>query len=271
MNATTIGFIGAGNMAGAIIGGVVRQGLLAPPQIGVYDISPEKCGQYSGEGFVVFAGIAELVAACNTIVLSVKPQNFTEVLAQVKQAMTADKLLISIAAGITADRIKHAVGFDCKLVLVMPNTPLLLGCGASALSRVEPTTPEEFAFAEKIFSAAGVAAQIDPARMSEIIPVNGSSPAFIYLFAKTIVDSAEQAGIGRDIANRLFCQTLIGSARMMTESGKTHQELIDMVCSPGGTTLAAMRALEEYGFTQAIQAAFAACVQRAKELAEPNA
>lgn len=261
-----LGFIGAGNMAGAIINGVVKTGLLAPKQIGICDIDPEKTEPYRQHGHTVYSGISELVRDCSRIVLSVKPQNFTQVLPQVAEAMTPDKLLISIAAGITGKAIQEAVGFACKVVLVMPNTPLLLGQGASALARVEPTTEEEFAQVRALFDAAGVTGEVAPDRMNQVIPVNGSSPAFLYAFAKVIVDCAEQNGIDSQTAMELFCQTMMGSAHMLLESGKTPRELIDMVCSPGGTTLAAMRALEDGGFSKSLKAAVEACIQRAEEL-----
>ncbi len=267
MSRLNIGFIGAGNMAGAIIGGIVAKDLLKPQQIGVFDISDARLEECRGKGLVPFADIPSLVKDCGYIVLSVKPQQFPEVLPKVKEQMTPDKVIISIAAGITAKTIQDGVGFPCKVVLVNPNTPLMLGCGATALCRVEPCTVEEFAFVQNIFASAGMAVQIAQDKLNEIIPVNGSSPAFIYQFAKVIVNKAQQQGIDPELANRLFCQTLIGAAQMMLQTGKSHQELIDMVCSPGGTTLAALKAMEENGFSKALESGYDACVARAKELA----
>lgn len=263
-----IGFIGAGNMAGAIIGGVTAKGLYTSGQIGIYDISPETRQRYADAGHVVFEEVEALVAACDMVVLSVKPQVFPAVLPQVKKAMTPQKVLVSIAAGITAEIIQGAVGFPCKLVLVMPNTPLLVGKGAAALSRVEPTTSAEFEAVRALFTSAGITEEVDAARMDAVMPVHGSSPAFLYLFAKTMVECAEEAGVDPAAATRLFCQTMVGAAEMMTQSGKPFQELIDMVCSPGGATLAALAAMEENGFARSIREGYAACVRRAEELAK---
>lgn len=263
-----IGFIGAGNMASAIIGGITGSKLMNPYEIGVYDIEDAKLGAFRNRGFVTFLSVKELVAACDAILLAVKPQNFADVLPQVGESITSEKLLISIAAGITADAIKNGVGFDCKLVLAMPNTPLLLGAGATALSAVAPATAEDFNFAKSIFESAGVAAEIAPDKMKEVIPVNGSSPAFFYYFAKILIEKAGESGIDSDTAKRLIAQTMIGSAKMLTNSGRTPQELIEMVCSPGGATLAGMRALDEGGFAAAVAAASDACVKRAYELSE---
>jgi pyrroline-5-carboxylate reductase len=263
-----IGFIGAGNMAGAIVGGVINWGLYSPCDIGLYDVSEEKREHYTAQGHPFYHSAEELVAACDIIVLSVKPQVFPAVLPEVKKAMTAEKLLCSIAAGITAQYIQSEIGFPCKVVLVMPNTPLLLGAGAAALARVEPTTQAEFDAVKALFSAAGIAEEVTPAQMNATIPIHGSGPAFLYQFAKTIVEEAEKAGIAPDVANRLFCQMLVGSARMMTESGMTHAELIKMVCSPGGTTLAALDAMEKAGYSASISAGYEACIRRAIELSK---
>ncbi len=270
MGQLRLGFIGIGNMATAIIGGAVKSGQFLASEIGIFDINEEKLKDFTSRGFAAFSSIKELVCACDAVLISVKPQNFPQVLPEIKEGMSSDKLLISIAAGITADIIKNGVGCDCKLVLAMPNTPLLLGCGATALSLIPPATQQDFDFAKKIFASAGVAAQISPDKMKEIIPVNGSSPAFFYYFAKTIIESAVKMGIDAETAKLLVAQTMLGSARMLMESDKTPQELIDMVCSPGGATLAGMKALDDNGFTTAIAAASEACVKRASELAAQN-
>lgn len=269
MNAR-LGFIGAGNMAGAIIEGVTGAKLMAPEEIGVFDIDGEKLKSYEGRGFKTFCGIKELVAACDAVLIAVKPQSFLEVLPQIKAGMSPEKLLISIAAGITSEAIKSGLGFDCKLILAMPNTPLMLGCGATALSVQPPADDSDYKFAESIFASAGIAVKIPADKMKEIIPVNGSSPAFFYYLVKLIADEAEKAGIPAEAAYPLVCQTMLGSARMLLESGKTPQQLIDMVCSPGGTTLAGMKALDDNGFGRAVEAASKACVNRAYELSEAN-
>lgn len=270
-----LGFIGAGNMAGAIIEGVTGSRFIMPHEIGVFDIDSGKLGSFRQRGFRVFSGVAELCEDCDAIVIAVKPQNFTDVLPLVKAGISksgapAEKLLISIAAGITAENIKQAVGFDCKLVLAMPNTPLMLGCGATAISAESTVTQEEVRFIKSIFSCAGIAELIPQNRMREVIPVNGSSPAFFYYLAKILIDCAEKSGIDAETAKRLVAQTMAGSAKMLAESEKSPQELIDMVCSPGGTTLAAIKALDDNGFNKAVEAANAACVSRAYELAELN-
>ena len=261
-----LGFIGAGNMAGAIISGVLGAEQIPPHEIGVYDINEEKCAALGKQGLQACQSPFQLVERCKYVVLAIKPQNFEEVLGQIAGAVTEETVIISIAAGISPAYIKAKLGESCKVVQVMPNTPLLIGYGATAISKAEPTTQEEFDFAYQLFASAGMVEKIDNCLMNEVIPLNGSSPAFIYLLAKLFVDRAQELGFDRDCANRLFCNTLIGSAQMMLTTGLNHQALIDMVTSPAGTTFSGLQALADNGFHEAIRKAYDATVKRAYEL-----
>ncbi len=261
-----IGFIGAGNMATAIIRGVVNAGILAPCEITVTDIDAEKLKPFQQMGANVTDNAKELTKSCKYILMAVKPQNYEAMLKEIAPYSSDDKVFISIAAGISGHFIKEILGEKTRVVLVMPNTPILVGKGASALSRVEPTTKEEFSFVRGLFAAGGEAVEITPDKMNEIIPVNGSSPAFIYLFTKVFVDRAEEMGFEREMINRLFCASLVGAAEMMMTTGKTHDELIKMVSSPGGTTLKGLEALERCGFETAVRACIDDCVERAYQL-----
>lgn len=267
MKQQTIGFIGVGNMASAIVQGNIKAQHLTPQEIGLYDISPEATKTLTQQGCISYTTIPELVAACKTVVLSVKPQQFPQVLPFVKEAITSDTVLISIAAGISAETIKDAMGFDAKVILVMPNTALLVGEGASVLAHIPPVSDEEFAQAKALFATSGMVQEIPATKMTDSIPIHGSSPAFLYEFARVIVDSADAVGIAPDTALLLIGQTMVGSGKMLLESDKTPQELIQMVSSPGGTTLAGLKALEQAGFAQSIENAFSATIWRGKELA----
>lgn len=263
----TLGFIGTGNMAGAIIGGILESGAVPPAQMGVCNRTRAKAEVFGRRGLRVYDSPQELVQDCKYVLLGVKPQGYQALLEQIGPYLTDESVLISIAAGITAQFIEQATGgAPRKVVLAMPNTPLLVGHGAVALSYAPPTTDKEFTFTEKMFASHGTVEAISPLKLNEIIPVNGSSPAFIYLLTKLFVDEAARAGIDRDTANRLFCHTLIGSARMMLETGKNHQELIDMVTSPGGTTLKGLEAMEQCGVEDMVHRCFEATVKRAYEL-----
>lgn len=262
-----VGFIGVGNMAGAIIEGALQSQLYTPEQIALFDISTEKTDDFVQRGCAFVPSIPELVGQSNIVVLAVKPQQFWDILPEIKKGIQENTLLVSIAAGISGDFIQSAVGFPCKVILAMPNTPLLVGRGATVLAKVSPSTDQDLDTVRALFETAGIVEELPASKMTDSIPIHGSSPAFIYLFAKAIADNAEHLEIPRETAERLIAQTLIGSGVMLLKSGYSAQELIDMVCSPGGTTLAGMKALEESDFEQALENAFSATIWRGKQLA----
>ena len=261
-----IGFIGAGNMAGAIINGVIITGTYAAENLFVYDVFPEKLQSFEQKGVHSFPDAASLVDGCDVIFLSVKPQNFADVLESVKNSVSPEKLFVTIAAGISTSYIQHAVDCSCPVIRVMPNTPLLLGKGATAMCRSKEVTDEQFALIQGFFASCGTVAVLDESQLNAVISVNGSSPAYVYLFAKAMVDSAEKQGIDRSVALDLVCQTLIGSAAMLSQPDTDPEELIRMVSSPGGTTLKALDVLYENRFEAIIDEAMQACTKRAEEL-----
>lgn len=261
---TKLGFIGVGNMGGAIIKGI--QGKLGNTAVFAYDSDPAKLEDLRLVGATAADSVKSMAEKCGYILLSVKPQQLDGVLAELKDAVTPDTVFISICAGISAEYIRKRTLPEAKVVLVMPNTPMMLGCGASALSRSANVSDEEFDFARKIIGSCGIAEVIPEDKMKEVIAVNGSAPAFIYLYAKGFIDYAESVGIDKGAALRLFAQTLIGSAKMMTESGMTVDELIKQVSSPGGTTLAGLEKLYEGKLTETAKRACEACTKRAYEL-----
>ena len=261
-----IGFIGAGNMATAIINGVITTGTYPAEKLFVFDVSKEKCDAMQEKGVGSFSSANALVKDCDVVFLAVKPQNFAEVLESVRDAVTMNTLFVTIAAGISTRYIKDAVGCDCPVIRVMPNTPLLLGQGATAICRSENVTEDQFALIQGFFASCGTVAVLDESQLNAVIAVNGSSPAYVYLFAKAMVDSAEKQGIDRETALSLVCQTLIGSAAMLSQPDASPDALIKMVSSPGGTTLKALDVLYENGFEGIIDKAMQACTQRAEEL-----
>ncbi|MCH5206781.1 MAG: pyrroline-5-carboxylate reductase [Oscillospiraceae bacterium] len=261
---TKLGFIGVGNMGGAIIKGI--NGKLGNTAVFAYDSDPAKLANLRSMGATSAASVTDIAKRCNYVLLAVKPQQLDEVLFQIKAADNEELVIISICAGISADYIRERTFPKAKVVPVMPNTPMMLGAGASAMSRGEGVSDAEFAFAKKIISSCGIAEIIPENKMKEVIAINGSSPAFIYLYAKGFVQYAEKAGIDKDAALRLFAQSLIGSAKMLTESGMTADELIKQVSSPGGTTLAGLEKLLEGHLTDITVSACEACTKRAYEL-----
>lgn len=220
---TELGFLGAGNMGSAIMRGICSSDMQI--SVSAYDKDTAKLEALSAFGVKPCKSECELVKKCDYILLAVKPQVLGGVLDTVAGEVTHDKVIISICAGISEDFIRSHTILSAKVVLVMPNTPMMLGLGASAISRADGVTDEEFAFAKSVIESCGIAEEVPINKMKEIIAVNGSSPAFIYLFAKGFVDYAKSVDIDPDAALKLFAQSLVGSAKMLTDSGMTVDEL----------------------------------------------
>ena len=261
-----IGFIGAGNMATAIIGGLVRSDF-NKKDIYVYDVFEEKLKTFEDMGLSISENAAELTKEADIIVLAVKPQQYGEVLEGIRESASMSKTFVSIAAGITVEFVRRKLSMDVPVVRVMPNTPMLLGKGATALFPSENLTDEAFEIVKGMFERSGVVEILPESLMNAVISVNGSSPAYIYLFAKAVCDSAEAQGIERDTAMKLFAAVLEGSAEMLRSSGDDPDTLIAKVSSKGGTTIAALERLYAHGFEGAIDDAMKACTKRAEELA----
>ncbi len=262
-----IGFIGAGNMATAIIDGIIRNYAAAAERITVFDVMTDKLDVMLKKGVCTAASAKDVVAASDITVLAVKPQNYAEVLDSIKSSVNPQKVIVTIAAGISTDYIAKTIECECPMVRVMPNTPLLLGAGATAVSR-RNISDEDFKYVYDMFANGGVVEILDESQMNSVIAVNGSSPAYIYLFAKAMVDYAEKEGISYEAALKLVCATLKGSAEMLENSGDTPDVLIKKVSSPGGTTLKALEKLEEKDFYNSIIEAMDACTKRADELSK---
>lgn len=261
-----IGFIGAGNMATAIIKGIISQDKNSAGFINVFDVSAEKCDFMQSLGVNTCKSGCDVVLNSNIIVLAVKPQNYAEVLEELSACVNESKTFVSIAAGISIAYVQNALKCKCPVVRVMPNTPLLLKKGASALCPSENISEEDKEIIYNMFAGSGVCEYIPEEHMNEIISVNGSSPAYIYLFAKAMADYAQEQGIEYDKAMNLICATLEGSAAMLRESGDSADVLIDKVSSKGGTTIAALDKLREHNFYEAVKDAMGACTKRAEEL-----
>ena len=264
----TVGFIGAGNMGFAIMKGIAGSALAKETQLFAFDPDTSKTGRLAEIGVTACASGMEVMRACKFVFLAVKPQMFDDVLAQIAEGVTEDTVIVSIAAGITAEYIRSKTIPNAKVILVMPNTPLLLGVGASALAQCAPTSDAEFATVRSYFDACGISAALQEDKMKEIIAINGSSPAFIYLFAKAFVDYAAKEGIAKETALPLFAQSLIGSAKMLTDSGYSIEELLKMVSSPGGTTLAGLDELYKGELEKTVDKCCEACTRRAYELSK---
>lgn len=260
----TLGFVGAGNMASAIVSGILTKGLIPPDRLWVFDHAEEKLEPWRSKGIHIAEGNSQLAQQCDVLILAVKPQNFSDVLPQLAPFM-AGKCALSIAAGISVGYLKSQLP-GAMIVRVMPNTPLQVGLGTTAFAAAPEVPKVLFDWLCTLFAAAGEVAVIPESQMDDIIAVSGSSPAFFFRMAAAMVSEAEKAGIDPALALRMAARTMEGSAAMLLESGKTAKELETMVCSPGGTTLAALSAFDEFRFEEMYREAARRCAQRSKEL-----
>lgn len=265
-----LGILGAGNMGMAIAEGAIKANFFATSEIALFNRTEEKRKLNEKKGFAVFANIAALYAACDILLLGIKPQNFDEVLPILKKTEISEKpLIVSIAAGVTFSKIENLLGDDTAIIRVLPNTPLMLGYGATQLAKNKIATDSDLAFVCKLFNTMGVTTIFNEEKMlNEAIPYAGSAPAYVYTFADAMIQSAKKHGIDENEALKMFCQTLIGSAKMLLQKNKTPKELIHAVCSPGGTTIEAMKVLENHHFYDIISEASDMCIKRAYELGE---
>lgn len=259
-----LGFIGAGNMASAILGGVLNQKLLPPCQITMADPMSEKLEHLRKLGVRVTDDNPSAAQFADILILAVKPQMFDAVLPGLADCV-AGKCVVSIAPGISTAYLQNWL-HGAYVVRVMPNTPLLVGKGASAVAEASDVPAETFRAVLDIFSSAGEVAIIPERQMDAIIAVSGSSPAFFFRMADAMVTEAVRQGIDPALALRMAARTMEGSAAMLLQSGKTAKELTTQVCSPGGTTLAALSAFDEMGFESMISEAMIRCAKRAREL-----
>ena len=260
------GIIGTGNMGMAIIKGIKNSDLSNDFRLFAHDKSTFRKEELSNLNVEFTSSPNDILRECKFVLLSVKPQNLPELFEQIKDSVTENTVFISICAGISAEFIKSNTNPNAKVVLVMPNTPMMLGLGASAIARDDKVSDEEFSIAKSVIESCGIAVEIPIDKMKEVIAINGSSPAFIYLFAKGFVDYASEVGINADSALQLFAKSLEGSAKMLVSSGMSVDELIKQVSSPGGTTIAGLEELYKGNLIQIVKNSAAACTKRAYEL-----
>ena len=265
-----IGLIGVGNMGGAILRGVLSSRFLKPEDVMVYDVNAELLQRWQLEEHVLPAASAgELARQCEWIVLAVKPVYLGGVLAEIQPCLNQDQKIVSIAAGWSVAMLTKALGEKhARLLRVMPNTPALIGEGLLALCEETTLTPDDFQWAQKLFATLGVV-QIVPERlMDAVIAVSGSSPAYVFMLIDAMADAAVKLGMPRQMAIQSAAQAVMGSAKMVLETGQHPAVLKDQVCSPGGTTIEAVQVLEEKGLRGTIISAMDACAQKNKEMTD---
>lgn len=259
-----IGFIGMGNMGKALLKGALKS---MPKDKFIFSDKYITDDAAEGLGILRMLDNISCVKAAKYIFLAVKPQFFSEVAKEIKDYVTEDKIVISIMAGITVDSINKSLGGNARVIRVMPNTPALVEAGMSGVCfDGSEYLDEERQTVLGILETCGKVKIVTETMMSAVTCASGSSPAYVYMFIEALADSVVKYGIPRDMAYEMVAQTVFGAAKMVLESGENPAVLKDRVCSPAGTTIAAVAALEEYGFRNAIFKATDKCYERAEEL-----
>ena len=262
-----VGFLGAGQMATALAAGWSRAGLLDAARSRASDPFPAARARFEQTtGAKAVATTAEVVTACDVLVLAVKPQVMAAVLGEIRPHVTSRHLVVSIAAGVTLKTLADALGPQTRLVRVMPNTPCLVGASATGYAAGSTATEVDVALVGKLFGAVGKAFALPEHLLDAVTGLSGSGPAFIYVLIEALADGGVKVGLPRDVAQSLAAQTVFGAAKMVLETGTHPAALKDAVASPGGTTIAGLHALEQAGFRAALMDAVEAATQRSREL-----
>lgn len=262
-------FLGAGNMAEAIVKGILGAELLYPHEISVSDIKKERGDYFAKEYKVnVFHSNAEAIKDTDIIIISVKPQVINQIIADIKTVVNGNQTIISIAAGISTNYLESRFKKKVNIVRVMPNMPALIGQGISAISLGKYAKEEEEKITYKIFNAVGEVVSVEEKLMDAVTALSGSGPAYVFAFIEALVDAGVELGISREISLKLAVETIKGAALTLLKTGEHPVLLKEKVTSPGGTTISALHALEEGGFRSSIISAVRTAARRALELSQ---
>lgn len=266
-----VGFIGAGNMGAAIMKGAFKNGVLNPNETMVYDINHDTTEKLSQEYHLLIADSNRQIASeCECIILAVKPQFLNAVLAEIKDCLNNDKKVISIAAGWSMDMLADALGRDNapQLMRVMPNTPALVGEGYSAIADNTTFSEPMLIWAKELLGALGFVQVISENLFDAVIAVAGSSPAYVFMLIEAMADGGVKLGMPRQTAIHAAAQAVFGSAKMVLETKQHPAQLKDNVCSPAGTTIEAVEALEKGGFRGIILNAMDQCAEKSRKMTQ---
>ena len=267
--AFTVGFLGAGKMATALARGFLRAGLVGSDKLGASDPSPAARQTFQQEtGVAVGTDSLAVVSASNLVILAVKPSQVLSLLHGVRERVTDRHLVISIVAGMPLAKLEGALPLGTRVIRVMPNTPVLVGAGATAFAVGGTATREDSEMTRQLFGSVGLAFEVAEPLLDAVTGVSGSGPAYACLIIEALSDGAVAAGLPRDMATQLAAQTLLGTARLVLETGQHPGSLKDMVTSPGGTTIEALHELEKAGVRGAFMSAVRAAAAKARQLGQ---
>ncbi len=263
----TVAFIGAGNMGEALIRGLLAARTVSPARIIAADVRAER-REFLVKTFGVQAidDNAEAVKAADIVLLAVKPQQMGEVLAGFKSVMTGSKLIVSIAAGVNTARIERELGGKARVVRVMPNTPVLVGAGAAALAKGTYATDEDLVTVESIFGAVGISVRVEEKLLDAVTALSGSGPAYVFYVTEAMIKAGVAAGLDEAVAKRLAIQTVYGAGKLLVESKDEPESLRRNVTSPGGTTEAALKVMNDRKLEEIFAEAIKAAEKRSREL-----
>ncbi|MBQ2747809.1 MAG: pyrroline-5-carboxylate reductase [Firmicutes bacterium] len=259
------GFIGAGNMGGAILRRALSSGVIAKEDALVFGVNIEKLTRTGYElGVDTYTDVSSIVDDSDIILFGFKPQMFDDVMPEVKKSYIPSKVIISMAAGISIAYLEDHLGKDAKIIRIMPNTPAFLGCGMISVSRNGNVTDEELAQVVTLFESTGKVEVVDEELIHAVIGASGSSPAFTYMYIDALAKEAAANGINPDQALVFAAQAVLGAARMVLETGETPEQLRINVCSPGGTTIEGVNKLNELNFEEIVRAGARASIEKSK-------
>jgi len=258
--------IGAGAMGQALVRGLIAADVYAPGDIGVADIAKERLSVFSEETGVMQVGNVEGASHSGIILIAVKPAAVNGVLDEISGYVGSDQTVISIAAGVTLQQIGSKLRSGVPIIRAMPNTPSMVGAGATAISRGKMATDIDVERAKNIFGAVGKVIEVPEKLMDAVTGLSGSGPAYVYTMIETLADAGVNAGLPRDQAALLAAQTVFGAAKMVIETGEHPAKLRDAVTSPGGTTIAGIVALERGAFRATVHEAVEAAVDRSRDM-----
>ena len=263
----TIAFVGAGNMAGALIRGLIGTATVPADRIIAADPDQERLSSLEEELDIrVTSNNAEAVKEATVVVLATKPQVFAQLLPGLAEALDPDALLVSIAAGISTEVIERALPAGARVVRTMPNTPALVGAGATAIAAGSHATDEDLALAENLFLSVGISVRVPEKQIDAVTGLSGSGPAYVFAMIEALRDAGAREGLPEETALRIASQTVFGAARLLLDEKEAPEVLRDRVTSPGGTTRAGLDALASAGFADAILGAVRAATRRSVEL-----
>ena len=272
MKTKKLGFLGAGNMAGALIKGLLHAGVVEPSNIIASDVKVERLKQlHEAHGIGTTSNNHELVREVDVLVLSVKPQVIDKALTEIGGAVRAATLVISVAAGVPIESIEARLAKGARVVRSMPNTPATALAGATAISAGSHATEDDMATARALFEAVGRVVVLEESLLDAVTGLSGSGPAYVMLIIEALADGGVKVGLHRDTALLLAAQTVYGSAKLLLDTGEHPGRLKDMVTSPGGTAIAGLHTLESGALRKTLIDAVETATKRSMELGEQMA